>query len=158
MKRKKHSACFFYARCVWLCVSALIVSSPVMSADGDIIISRQVQPRAAARIDLVPAADPRLVNTKPGAAAGNGLLTRDSAGELSDSDFASVSSGTRLTQQLLASPMTVDPSTGSAAPGHVADAGIGAVGHGSGAVGNLGGLVTRSVQQGLLPLQVLQRQ
>ncbi|MDI1303043.1 MAG: hypothetical protein PSX71_14150 [bacterium] len=158
MKRKKHSVPFFNFRSIWICVSALIASSPAISADGDIIISRQVQPRAAARVDLVPAADPLLVNAKPGAATGSSLLTRGSAGELSDSDFASVSSGARLTRQLLVSPVAADHATGSASPGRQADAGIGTIGHGSGAVGNVGDLVTRSVQQGLLPLQVMQRQ
>ena len=79
-------------------------------------------------------------------------------GELNDSEFAAVHSGTQLPSQLLGNqmPLALQPSADAARQAGVA--GHNPVGHsGNGALGNVSGQVNRSVQQGLRPLQILQR-
>ncbi|MFT6429110.1 MAG: hypothetical protein ACJAXR_001085 [Halopseudomonas sp.] len=139
-------------------LTIVLVALPASAANGDIIISRDVQPRAATRQALVPDPNPQLVNPQPNNAINIGLRENRAVGELNDSEFAAVHSGTQLPSQLLGNqmPLALQPSADAARQAGVA--GHNPVGHsGNGALGNVGGQVNRSVQQGLRPLQILQR-
>jgi hypothetical protein len=131
-------------------VIAVLFASPLTQASaeqGDIVITRDVAPRSATRAPLLPDPDPRITN--PGA------VTVQATEELSDSDFATVSTGTALpgltgTGSQVGTPLGLErlpsqhlPGMGSA---HSRTGGSGA---------NLSGQVNRSIQQGLRPLQQL---
>ncbi len=139
-------------------LATVLVSQPATAANGDIIISRDVQPRSATRQALMPDPNPQLVNPKPNNAINMGLRGNRAAGELNDSEFAAVHSGTQLTSQLLGNqtPLALQPSVGAAQ--QAGFTGPNPIGHsGNSALGNVNGQVNRSVQQGLRPLQILQR-
>lgn len=141
---------------VSLLAGALVVL-PASAADGDIIISRDVQPRPATRKELAPDPNPRVVNPKPNSVINSGLRG-NRMGELDDSEFAAVTSGTRLTGQLLSNQMPRAHQPPSDIGRHVGAVGQNPVGNGGGgALGNVEGQVNRSVQQGMRPLQILQR-
>lgn len=138
-------------------MGVMVAPSQLAAADGDIILTRQVQPRASTRPPVLPDPNPRVVNPKPSTYVGEDLSMRSGPGELSDSDFAAVTSGTRMTQQLL-SPAGQSPhSNPSGLNNYSSVAGNNPVGHSGGALGNIDGQVNRSIEQGLRPLQPLQR-
>tara|TARA_R110002020_G_scaffold31036_8_gene97307 strand:- start:3140 stop:3550 length:411 start_codon:yes stop_codon:yes gene_type:complete len=131
--------------------------SQLVAADGDIILIRQVQPRAAARPPVVPDPNPRVVNPKPSTYIGEDLQMRSMPGELNDNDFAAVTSGTRMTQQMLTPLSQGHHSSTSGAANHSSIAGNNPVGHSGSALGSIDGQVNRSIEQGLRPLHILQR-
>lgn len=133
-----------------LCVATQL---PVHGADGDIIISRQVQPRAAARQELVPDPNPLVVNPRRDAMLNQALDAGLAPTEMSDRDFAGISSGSRFTNAFGVLPLGT--STANPAPTGGGAAGLNPAGHGGGAAGRAGGQVNRSIQQGLRPLQTL---
>ncbi|WP_373187472.1 hypothetical protein [Halopseudomonas sp.] len=137
-------------------LAGALVASPVIAANGDIIIGREVQPRHATRKELVPDPNPQLVNPKPNTVIERGLQGFR-IGELNDSEFAAVNSGSRLPQQIENQMPRVQQSA-SDVTRHGGTAGHNPVGHsGTGALSNINGQVNRSVQQGLQPLQILKR-
>jgi len=149
------TAAYVVAGMALLTIATMVL--PASAAGGDIIISREVQPRAATRKELVPDPNPHLVNPKPNTVIESGLQG-GRLGELSDSDFAGVTSGTRLPAQLLQAPMRTTHQSTSDIVRHVGGASQTPLGHsGSGALNNIDGQVNRSVQQGLRPLQILHR-
>lgn len=128
-----------------------IDSLPVLAAEGDIIITRQVQPRTATRTELVPDPNPNLVN--PNHQTLGAVKNLRSAHELSDGDFAGINSGITLPQRLLAPTTTGDLSTSTvqqtqSLPGLSAT-------HTGGSTSGIAGQINRSVQQGLRPLNIL---
>ncbi|MFA5678823.1 MAG: hypothetical protein WC953_10530 [Pseudomonas sp.] len=138
-------------------IICLITQLQAQAADGDIIISREVQPRAAARQELVPDPNPQVANPDHSARV-NRAVQGARLSELSVSDFAGVSSGSSLANGLHIFAQPVQP--GSQAPGR---GGVGvmgsagnAAGRATGGVSRVGGSVNRSVSQGLRPLQNLQ--
>lgn len=140
-----------------LLAGAAAVSS-AFAADGDIIISRDVQTRIATRKELTPDPNPQLVNPKPNAVIDTGLRGNRLVGELDDSEFAAVSTGTRLTTQLLSTQLPSANQSPALNAQHPGVSGHNPVGHsGGGALGNVDSQINRSVQQGLRPLQILQR-
>lgn len=148
-------AAYILAAVALLAGASLVL--PATAADGDIIISREVQPRAAARKELVPDPNPQRVNPRPDAVIDNGLRN-GLMDELTDSDFAAVTSGTRLSTRLVQTPVsgTAQGSLGIAR--YLDGASKSPLGHsGNGALNDIDGQVNRSVQQGLRPLQILQR-
>lgn len=134
----------------------LTLPGSVLAADGDIILFRDVQTRAAIRSPVVPDPNPRIINPKPSTHVGEDLQMRSIPGELDDGDFAAVTSGSRLTLQLLAPTVQGAHSGASGLVNHSSVAGTGP-GHAGGALGNIDGQVNRSIEQGLRPLQILQR-
>jgi len=141
---------------VFVCCLMLTLNIPLtaaFAAGGDIILSRQVQPRVATRQALVPDPNPRIVNPSPNRIIGDTLLGGTSGNnELNDRDFAGVSTGLALPKQLnnasynapiFSNSMPTQSSSGAAAS------------QGGGMAGNVAGQVNRSVQQGLLPLQII---
>lgn len=127
------------------------------AAGGDIIISREVQPRSATRQELIPDPNPNLVNPNRSMEINRTLRSESGPLEISDSDFANVTSGTSLGNGLQIFTPSPDQA-GTHMPGR-AGMGISGGGAGGGAVGGatgrIGGDVNRSVQQGLRPLQNL---
>ncbi|MBX9756316.1 MAG: hypothetical protein K2X80_16275 [Pseudomonadaceae bacterium] len=122
------------------------------AAPGDVIISRQVQSRVATRPTQVPDPHPRVVNASPThytPVSNLGAASLD--GELSDHEFAQVSSGRALPTQLQNNQATT--LGGANQTNHNSLQGSAAT-HG-GAGSRLGGQVNRSLQQGLRPLQML---
>lgn len=145
-----------------LAVIALVAGAslvlPAIAAEGDIIISREVQPRAAVRKELAADPNPQLVNPKPNAVIEIGLRGNRAIGELDDNEFAAVITGTRLSNELLSSQIKVADPGAAASVLRSAGAGHNVVGHGgSGELGNIDDRINHSVQQGLRPLQILQR-
>lgn len=136
-----------------LALLPLLPADQIQAADGDIIISRTVQPRVATRPTMVPDPNPRAVNAAPTYYIGNQLGTEQINGELSDSDFSQVSTGRLLPTQLPG----VQPGTlgNSDVTNRNSVPGLNAVTHNGGAGNRLGGQVNRSVQQGLQPLRML---
>lgn len=133
-----------------LCVATQL---PVQGAEGDIILSRQVQPRAAARQELVPDPNPQIVNPRRDVLLERALESGLAPTEISDRDFAGIISGSRFSGALGVLPAGVSAS-------HTAPTGGGAAGfnparHAGAAAGRAGGQVNRSIQQGLRPLQIL---
>ncbi|WP_226944855.1 hypothetical protein [Pseudomonas sp. FME51] len=142
---------------VLLCLAGLALciatQLPVYGADGDIIISRQVQPRAAARQELVPDPNPLVVNPRRDAMLNQALDAGLAPTEMSDRDFAGISSGSRFSNAFSNLPFGAGPA--NPVPTGGGAAGLNPAGHGGGVAGNAGGQVSRSIQQGLRPLQML---
>lgn len=138
-------------------IICLLTQVQAQAADGDILISRQVQPRAAARQELMPDPNPQRVNPDHSQQIRDTLTGAHTAMEISDSDFASVSSGSTLTHGLHIFAHPVERPAGTQAPGRSAMGvtGTESIGRAVGGVGRAGGTINRSVQQGLRPLQNL---
>ncbi len=143
---------------VLLGMATMMVPISLLAAGGDILLSREVQPRAATREPLVPDPNPRVVNPKPSTYVGEDLQMRSVPGELNDGDFAAVTSGARMTQQLLSPTVQGAHSATSRLGNPSSVAGNNPVGHAGGSLGKIDSNVNRSIQQGLRPLQILQRQ
>lgn len=122
--------------------------TPALCADGVIVLTRDVQPRVATRTPLAPDPNPNTVSAK--AAMGNRTMA---ATELSDGDFASISSGAGLQRQVM--PGGQLPGLGASS----GEAGRGLpnmrAGHSGGAGASISNQVNRSLQQGLAPLKAI---
>lgn len=127
------------------------------AADGDIIISRDVQPRSAIRQELVPDPNPQLVNPNRQSQINSSLSTGKRALEISDNEFAGVHSGSSPIQGLHIFPQSLNQSTGAQSPGRgvIGNTGNNTTGRAVGGAVRAGDQVNRSVQQGLRPLQNL---
>ncbi|MDO9321032.1 MAG: hypothetical protein Q7U01_05305 [Pseudomonas sp.] len=136
-----------------LALLTLPVEMP-QAADGEIVISRPVQPRVATRAPLARDTNPRSVYASPTHYADLSQLGNSSQGELSDNDFAGVSSGRTLATQLPSAQTTF--SNNNAA--NLIDRAAGTATHrtsGSSGLSGLSGQINRSLQQGLQPLKML---
>lgn len=146
-----------YVLKVFVCYPLLITLSMPMAAafaaDGNIVLSRQVQPRIATRQAMVPDPNPRVVSPSPNRIIGDTLLGGTSGNnELNDHDFAGVSSGLALPRHLNNAHYNA-PALGNALPAQ-SSSGAGAS-QGGGMASSVAGQVNRSVQQGLRPLQII---
>jgi hypothetical protein len=130
----------YFNCCIWGLICAL--QAQAQAAEGDVIITREVQPRVATRAALVP--DPNPLSVNPGRSV------IEATAELADGDFANVSSGLALPQQLLGNSLGHQVQT----PLQHSMPGLGAP-HGGGGGSGVATQVNRSVQQGLRPLQML---
>ena len=126
----------------------VLLNNPVYADNGLIVLTRDVQPRAATHAPLVP--DPHPLTVQAG-------LSRNAGAELDDSDFAHVNTGlsvanSALTRQTnsLSTSNSMNPSGGNGVPGLGAAIGGGATG---GTTGGIGGRVNGAIQTGLRPLQ-----
>ena len=112
--------------------------------EGEIVISRQVQPRVASVPSLVPDPAPRVVN--PGSAAlGAGT-------ELNDGDFSRISSGRTITERTI-NDHVINGAI-SILPSHTLQRSTVSSSSVS-RQGDIATQVSRSVQQGLRPLHIL---
>lgn len=158
MNQEKMVLTVAYAVAAIALLTGAVAVLPASAADGDIIIGRDVQTRVATRKELVPDPNPQLVNPKPNAAIETGLRGGRLMGELGDSEFAAVSSGTRLTTQLLGGQVPSFDQGSAFNNQHPGMSGHNSVGHSGGrTLGGVGSQINRSVQVGLRPLQNLQR-
>jgi hypothetical protein len=128
------------------CIGSASFSLPVLAAgDGTIVIERTVQPHVATRPLMRPDPNPTAVSANPSGQV-NGALANS---ELTDGDFASVSSGATINHLLMPGGTLSGLNTVSRGlPG--VDAG-----HSGGAVSGISSQVTSAVQQGLAPLRML---
>lgn len=143
---------------ICLTALALCVLTQAQAADGDILISREVQPRAAVRQELLPDPNPQVVNPDHSTQIRHNIGSGLSSVEISDRDFANVTSGTSLGRglQIFNQPGEQGPDGLRGAGGLGISVGAGGARAG-GATARIGGDVNRSVQQGLRPLQNLGR-
>jgi len=133
---------------LWMVILSIVAPLTVSAAErGDIIISRDVQPRSATRQPIVPDPNPRVSN--PGA-----VVKYSTTNELSDADFASMSTGMALPERVVHNHLNGNSSL-MGTPSHQSVPGINASHGGSGAAGGVAGQVNRSLQQGLRPLQAI---
>lgn len=143
-----------------ICLTALAIcvltQFQAHAADGDILISREVQPRAAARQELLPDPNPQVVNPDRSTQIRNNIGSGRNPVEISDRDFANVTSGTSLGRgvQIFNQPGEQTPDNLRGAGGLGISIGAGGARAG-GATARIGSDVNRSVQQGLRPLQNL---
>lgn len=132
------------------CCAAMLPIQPAFAGgDGTIVIQRTVQPRIATRPTMVPDANPITVNPNISPQVSATMATT----ELDDGEFAQITTGSSLTQQIL---------PGGNLPGMNNTAGnmqsMPGVSGGSlpGASGSsISNQVNGAVKQGLAPLQIL---
>jgi hypothetical protein len=126
------------------CALGTSLSFPVQAENGIIIITRDVQTRNAMRPPLVPDPNPTTVNANPSAH----ILKQTN--ELSDGDFAGISSGSGISSMITqqTNNLGANISNQTQLPNL---AGGRATGSGNG----ISNMVNSSVQKGLAPLQIL---
>jgi hypothetical protein len=126
------------------CALGSSFSLPVQAENGIVVITRDVQPRIATRAPLAPDPNPVTVNTNPSAH----ILKQTT--ELSDGDFAGISSGsginTLITQQT--NSISTSINTQTQLPNI-------AGGRASGSGNGIANMVNSNVQQGLGALKIL---
>jgi len=129
------------------CGAASVPLCPVVQAgDGTIVLQRQVQPRVATRPTDIP--DPNPITVNPNIS--DQVVRQTSNAELSDSDFAGVTSGSTLERHILPGGTLVGMDNGSNQ-----SLNNGSLGGGMGSGGGISNSVNRTVQQGLSPLRML---
>ncbi|MCY1389595.1 hypothetical protein D3C76_643300 [compost metagenome] len=137
------------------CFALLAALAPSCYAEGgNIVIQRDVQPRAAARAPLAPDPNPTQVNANV-APTVNRMLTRTGVNELGDEEFASVTSGSAL--QAATTPGGNLDSLTSQVSNSTTTANLGgnSMSSGGGMGNRIANTVNDSVQRGLAPLQTL---
>lgn len=124
---------------------------------GDIIISREVQPRAATRQALVPDPNALVANPNHSARIRHAVGAGGMSTEVSDGEFAGVTTGVHLGSGVQVFTPAGDTAGGAPMHGHDGQGVASRAGGtgGLGATGRIGSTVNRSVQQGLRPLQNL---
>ncbi|WP_259754799.1 hypothetical protein [Pseudomonas sp. GCEP-101] len=120
---------------------------PAHAGDGTIVLQRQVQPRVATRPTDIP--DPHPVTVNPNIS--EQVVRQTGNAELSDSDFAGVTSGSSLQRHILPGGQLVGMDNGANQSLNGNSLGAGAAGGGAGIANS----VNRTVQQGLSPLRML---
>ncbi|HDS1683579.1 TPA: hypothetical protein QEM39_005211 [Pseudomonas putida] len=123
---------------------ALGSALPVQADNGIIVITRDVQPRMAIRAPLAPDPNPTTANANPSA------YVIKQTNELSDGDFASITSGTGIS-----SLITQQTDNLGGAIGNQTQLANQAAGRGTGSGSGIANMVNSSVQRGLAPLQIL---
>lgn len=126
------------------CVFGSSLSLPAQAENGFIVITRDVQPRMATRAPVAPDPNPVTVSTNPSAQ----ILRQTS--ELSDGDFASISSGAGISS--LVSQQTNNFGGNIANQNQLPNL---AGGRGAGGGNGISNMVNSNVQRGLGALKVL---
>ncbi|MBF8753607.1 hypothetical protein [Pseudomonas guariconensis] len=126
------------------CVLGSCLSLPVQADNGIIVITRDVQPRMAIRTPVAPDPNPTTANANPSAH----ILRQTN--ELSDGDFANITSGTGISSLITQQTTNLGGSIGNQTqlPNMAA-------GRGTGGGNSISNMVNSSVQRGLAPLQIL---
>ena len=132
-----------------LVLSSLGIALPTFAENGVITLTRDVKPRIATRAPLIPDPNPNTVSANPAEQVKRAV----GSFELSDQDFARVSSGSGLQRQIM--PDGHLPGLDLATQG--ASQGLPGMraGHSGGAGSSIANQVNRSLQQGLAPLKIL---
>ncbi|MEB0040625.1 MULTISPECIES: hypothetical protein [unclassified Pseudomonas] len=127
------------------CVSSTFMHLSAFAGNGEIVLERTVQPHVATRPVMRPDPNPTTVSANPSSQ----ILGAVGSSELSDGDFASVSSGATITHLMMpGGSLRGTDALGRGLPGLNA-------GHSGGSTGGIGGQVTSAVQQGLAPLRMM---
>ncbi|EJN40426.1 hypothetical protein D3C76_1102880 [compost metagenome] len=126
------------------CALGASFSVPVQAENGIIVITRDVQPRIATRAPLAPDPYPTTANANPSA------YVLKQTNELSDGDFANITSGTGISSLITQQTNNVggNISNQTQLPNLAA-------GRGTGSGNGISNMVNSSVQRGLAPLQIL---
>ena len=126
------------------CALGASFSVPVQAENGIIVITRDVQPRIATRAPLAPDPYPTTANANPSA------YVLKQTNELSDGDFATITSGTGISSLITQQTNNVggNISNQTQLPNLAA-------GRGTGSGNGISNMVNSSVQRGLAPLQIL---
>ena len=126
-------------------LSALLgVYSTVQAAgNGEIVLTRTVQPHPVGNPPMHPDPDPTTVNASPSA------QIMGATRELSDGDFAGVSTGPSINHAMM--------HNGSTLPGLDTSNGLPGMsnGHGGGSGGTMSNTIGNSIEQGMRPLSIL---
>ena len=111
--------------------------------NGEIVLTRIVQPHPVGNPPMHPDPDPNTVNANPSP------QVMGATHELTDGDFAGVSTGTSIRHTLLPN--------GSSLPGLNTSNGLPGMtnGHGGGSGGTLSNTIGNSIEQGMRPLSAL---
>lgn len=126
------------------CVAASAIVPTANAGDGTIVLQRTVQPRVATEPVMVPDQNPITVNPNISA------QVNQQTGELNDTDFARITSGSSLQQRILPNGQLVGMDNG--ANQSLTNNPLGGGGGGGAGISNS---VNRTVQQGLSPLRML---
>lgn len=120
-----------------------ICSTAQAGGDGVIVLTRDVQPFAVGNPPMHPDPNPTTVNANPA------VRITSASRELSDGDFASVSSGTSIARSIIPN--------GNSLPGLNTTNGLPGMsgGHGGGSGGTVSNTISRSIEQGMSPLTAL---
>ncbi|MFJ4157497.1 hypothetical protein ACIPZF_22185 [Pseudomonas sp. NPDC089752] len=126
------------------CALSTGLSLSAQAADGIIVITRDVQPRMAIRAPLAPDPNPTTANANPSA------YVIKQTNELSDGDFANITSGTGISSLITQQTDNLggNISNQNQLPNMAA-------GRGTGSGNGISNMVNSSVQRGLAPLQIL---
>ncbi|MBB4864043.1 hypothetical protein HNP46_002907 [Pseudomonas nitritireducens] len=128
-------------------VASVPLCSTASAGDGTIVLQRQVQPRVATRPTDIP--DPNPITVNPNIS--EQIVRQTGNAELSDSDFAGVTSGSSLERHIMPGGQLVGMDNGANQSLNGSSMGAGAAGGGAG----ISNSVNRTVQQGLSPLRML---
>ena len=123
---------------------ALGSALPALADNGIIVITRDVQPRMAIRAPMALDPNPTTANANPSA------YVIKQTNELSDGDFASITSGTGIS-----SLITQQTNNLGGPIGNQTQLANQAAGRGTGSGNGIANMVNSSVQRGLAPLQIL---
>lgn len=128
------------------CAISSLISLPAHAAgDGKIVLTRDVQPHAVGRPPLHPDPYPTTVNANPSARVKQ--MTNNT--ELSDGDFAGVSSGSTISSNVMPNGVNLQGLNTVTNPNGMAGM---SAGHGGGSGGAISGTINRSLNSGLAPL------
>ncbi|AIS13108.1 hypothetical protein PUP68_16160 [Pseudomonas chlororaphis] len=131
------------------CAISSLLSLPVQAAgdirDGRIVLDRDVQPHTVGRPPLHPDPYPTTVNANPSAR----VKQMTSNTELSDGDFAGVSSGSTISSSVMPNGVNLQGLNTVTNPNGMAGM---SAGHGGGSGGAISGTINRSLNSGLAPL------
>ncbi|MFF7064604.1 hypothetical protein [Pseudomonas sp. NPDC008258] len=131
----------------WVLVGCVLgsLSLAAQADNGIIIIKRDVQVRNATIPPLIPDPSPTTVNANPSA------YVLKQTNELSDGDFASISSGAGISNMITQQTNNLGGNLGNQNQLPNLSGGRGTGGSGNG----ISNMVNSSVQRGLAPLQIL---
>jgi hypothetical protein len=134
-----------YSLAIAGCVTSIFMILPAMAGDGVIVLERTVQPHVATRPLMRPDPNPTTVNANPSSQVVGAVGTA----ELSDGDFASVSSGATIDHLMMPG--------GNLRGVNALDQGLPGLnaGHSGASTSGIGAQVTGAIQQGLAPLRMM---
>ncbi|MGC5698701.1 hypothetical protein J4P02_00700 [Pseudomonas sp. NFXW11] len=126
------------------CAVSAVHSLPVLAAgNGEIVLERQIHPTAIGR-SLNRDPNPTTVNANP-----SGFVTGTLNNEMSDSDFAGISSGSLVRGAVMPNGSGVAGMNVVTNPNGLPGM---AAGHGGGSGGAISGSINRSIGSGMAPL------
>lgn len=144
---------------ITVAIAALLSAHTAYAADGIIVLNREVQPRVATHPTDMPDPNPTVVNTNISREVNN-MLNGSASGtrvsnELSDNDFAGITSGSSIKSVIMPGGNLTGLSTFSSTASTTQSTGGNDVGHAGGAGAGLSNTINGTIQRGLAPLNML---